>query len=315
MPARPVRTLWDRGIDLPLEPFTGRLDVVHGTNYVVPPTIRAAQVVSVYDLTTVHFPEMCEPATLAFPRLVRRAVERGAWVHTMSEVVAAEVVEEFGADPTRVRVVLPGVPPLDPHLSRSPGAVGPEPVAEPEVGPFGRYVLAIGTVEPRKDYPGLVQAFEKVAGGRPDLGLVICGRDGWGAEEFRRAWEASPVRDRIVRPGYLDDRSLARLLRGAALLAYPSRYEGFGLPPLQAMADGVPVVATAAGSVPEVVGDAALVVEPGDTDGLAGAMERVLDDPGLAASLSRAGVERAGAFSWERCASGMADLYRDAAGA
>jgi alpha-1,3-rhamnosyl/mannosyltransferase len=81
------------------------------------------------------------------------------------------------------------------------------------------------------------------------------------------------------------------------------------------MADGVPVVATAAGSVPEVVGDAALVVEPGDTDGLAGAMERVLDDPGLAASLSRAGVERAGAFSWERCASGMADLYRDAAGA
>jgi glycosyltransferase involved in cell wall biosynthesis len=300
MPARPFRALWQAGIDVPLEPWVGPFDVVHGTNSVVPPTWRAPRVVTVNDLSPLHFPEACHPATLAYPGLIRRAIRRGAWVHTLSEHVAAEVVEAFGADPGRVRAVAPGIPPL-------PAA---NPAPKGQVAGLERYVLAVGTVEPRKDYPSLVRAFDRLAAGRPGLGLVIVGSDAWGAEELRRVIAASPHRARILRPGWQSDEELAGLLRRAAVLAYPSRYEGFGFPPLQAMAAGTPVVATAGGSIPEVVGDGALTVPVGDVDALAAALALVLDDEEAAAELARAGRRRAGAFRWSATAEHLAELYR-----
>lgn len=299
MPARPLHRIWGAGLPLPVEWFTGTVDVVHGTNSIVPPTRRAAQVVTVHDLSPLRYPEVCEPATLAYPDFIRRAVARGAWVHTDSRFVADEVAEAFGVPAERVRAVHPGIPPL------SAGGAAPE-------LPVERYILAVGTVEPRKDYPGLVQAFDQLAGDRPGLGLVVVGADAWGAEPFRAAIAASRYRDRIIRPGYLADAELAALVRGAAVLAYPSRYEGFGFPPLQAMAAGVPVVATAAGSVPEVVGDAAATVPVGDTDALAAALALVLDDRGYAAGRVEAGRTRAALFSWASLADGMVSLYEDA---
>ena len=151
-----------------------------------------------------------------------------------------------------------------------------------------------------------------MAATHPEVALVVVGADGWGAERFAAAVEASPWRSRIVRAGYLDDPTVASTLRHAAVLAYPSRYEGFGFPPLQAMAAGVPVVATAAGAVPEVVGDGAVLVDPGDGDGLAGAIDRVLDGgAGLGEQVAR-GLRRSAEFTWEACANGLAGLYRDA---
>ncbi|HET6963708.1 MAG TPA: glycosyltransferase family 1 protein [Acidimicrobiales bacterium] len=306
MPARPMRAVWQAGVDVPLEWFTGRLDVVHGTNSIVPPTRRAARVVTVHDLSPLHWPEICEPATRAYPEFIRRAVGGGAWVHTDSEFVAGEVVEAFGVPPERVRAIHPGIPAL---AAGSGTAAGPA----PDVGAPPRYILAVGTVEPRKDYPGLVRAFDALAGDRPDVGLVIVGADAWGAEDLHAALAESPHRARIVRPGYLSDAELAGLIRSAAVLAYPSRYEGFGFPPLQAMAAGVPVVATAAGSIPEVVGTAAATVPPGDTEALAAALARLLDDRDHAARQAAAGRERAALFTWESLARGMAELYDDAA--
>jgi glycosyltransferase involved in cell wall biosynthesis len=302
MPARPLHAAWDGGLPIPLDWFTGRLDVVHGTNFVVPPARRAARVVTVHDLTPLHFPEMCEAATLAYPRFIRQALDGGAWIQTNSAFVAGEVIEHFGADPARVRAIHPGVPPL-------PSA---EPAPPP--GPFARYILAVGTVEPRKDYPGLVGAFDRLAGHRPDLGLVIAGADGWGAEAFVAAVEASPFRSRIRRMDYLSDAELSAVLRGAAVLAYPSRYEGFGFPPLQAMGAGVPVVATAVGAVPEVADPAAVLVPPGDVDGLAGALASVLDDADGAQARREAGRRHAARFSWASCAAAMASLYEEAVG-
>jgi glycosyltransferase involved in cell wall biosynthesis len=303
MPARPLHAAWAHGSRPPVEWFIGPHDVVHGSNFVVPPTVRAARVLTVHDLTVVLYPELCDAATLAYPDLIRRAVAAGAWVHTPSQYVADQVVAELAVDPERVRSVHHGIPVLP--AGRPPGA--PPPVTLPEG--CRRYVLAVGTVEPRKDYPLLVEAFTPVAAAHPDVALVVVGADGWGAERFGAAVAASPVRNRIVRTGYLDDRDLAATLRSAAVLAYPSLYEGFGFPPLQAMAAGVPVVATSAGAIPEVVGDGALLVDPGDLDGLAGAMARALDGGPAIGQLVKRGRARSGTFSWERCAEGLAALY------
>jgi len=306
MPARPLHLAWAHLPGPPVEWFVGGAEVVHGTNFVVPPTRRAARVVTVHDLTMVRFPELCDRASLRFPRMVRRAVADGAWVHTPSRFVADEVVEEFGVDPGRVRVVYHGVP---------YGDVPPPdaPVAAPLPAGTSRYVLAVGTVEPRKDYPGLVRAFAAVADAHPDVALVIAGADGWGADAFHEAVDASPCRHRVVQLGYVADDALVRLLAGAEVLAFPSVYEGFGFPPLEAMAAGVPVVASAAGAVPEIVGDAAVLVAPRDADALAGALVSVLDDAGARAALVEKGRCRAARFTWEACGAGLAELYSDAA--
>jgi glycosyltransferase involved in cell wall biosynthesis len=305
MPARPLHAAWARAEVPPLEWLVGAADVVHGTNYVVPPTRRAARVVTVHDLTTVRYPELCNSATLAFPGLVRRALAHGAWVHTHSSAVAAEVVDVFGADPARVRAVASGVPPL----------VAPDEGAAARYLPPGveRYVLAIGTAEPRKDLPGLVAAFDLLAEERPDLGLVLAGPEGWGSADLHRAIGAARWPSRVVITGFVGDAALAGLLRRASALAYPSLYEGFGYPPLQAMAAGTPVVATRAPAIEEVLDDAALLVAPRDTAALASALASVVDSGETAKALVERGLARAATFDWDRCAAGLVALYRDAA--
>jgi glycosyltransferase involved in cell wall biosynthesis len=160
-----------------------------------------------------------------------------------------------------------------------------------------------------------VRAFSELAGRHRDLSLVLVGPPGWGEQELASAIEASPARDRIVRTGWVAPRVLAALLTGASVLAYPSLYEGFGFPPLQAMRAGVPVVATRAGSLVEVLGDAALLVEPGDQHGLADGVHRCLSDDELRARLVAAGTARAANFTWGDCGAGLEALYRDARGA
>ncbi len=174
-------------------------------------------------------------------------------------------------------------------------------------------MLAIGTAEPRKDLPGLVRAFEAVARGRPELALVLVGPDGWGAAELDQTIASSAVRERVVRARWLDERRLSRVLRGAAVLAYPSIYEGFGFPPLEAMSVGVPVVATRVGALPEVLGNAAELVPPRDPSALAGALGDVLDDSQRRDLLVARGMRRTAELTWERCAEGMSALYREVA--
>lgn len=303
MPARPLHLSWRHTGFPDLSYFVDRTDVVHGTNFVVPPARRSARVVTVHDMTTVRYPEMCENATLRFPGLVRRAVAEGAWVHTPSKYVADEVIAEFDVDPERVRAVHHGAPPIRASYRRKPPA---------SLGVTGRYVLSIGTAEPRKDLPGLVTAFDEIAESVPDVSLVLAGQAGWGSRAVDSAIASmkKTARDRVVRPGYVDD--LDALVAGASLLAYPSLYEGFGLPPLEAMSAGVPVVTTTAGALVEVVGDAALTVEPRDTAAFAEAMLGVLTDAALHAALVTRGRERAAMFTWEKCADGLESLYAEA---
>jgi glycosyltransferase involved in cell wall biosynthesis len=298
-PARLVRQAWLRSEHPRIERWTGPIDVVHATNYVAPPT-RAHLVVSVYDLGFVRYPELVEQDALDYPELLRRAIARGAWIHTTSDFVRDEVVATFGVPAERVVRVYPGVPPIH----------GGDAARGRELAGAERYVLALGTIEPRKNYPALVQAFDALAAGDADVALVVAGGRGWGADAFDDAVAVAHHRDRVRAPGYVSADDRRDLLAGASVLAFPSHYEGFGFPSLEAMAVGVPVVATRVGAVPEVVGDAAQLVEPADVDALAGALHAVLSDDVTRRELVARGHARHDAFSWSRAADELVDLYR-----
>ncbi len=304
MPARPLHLAWRHLDGPPVEWFVGDCDVVHGTNFVVPPTRRAGRVVTIHDLTVVHYPELCDGPTLAYPSLIRRALRAGAFVHTPSAFVAAEVCEAFGAPSERVRAVHSGIP-----ERRAPEG-GAVPIGLLPSG-TARFILSLATAEPRKDLPALVVAFDHLAAERSDVALVLAGQAGWGEAQLAEAVARSPFAERIVRPGWLDEATVAALLDAASVLAYPSRYEGFGFPPLEAMARGVPVVATGAGALPEILGDGAELVPVGDVSALAAALAEVLDSNARAEALVAAGLRRAGQFSWADCAEGLCALYHD----
>lgn len=303
MAARPLHEAWRRADHPLIDHWVGRHDVVWGPNFVVPPT-RAAEVMTVHDLTPVRYPELANHFTLAFPGMIRRALGRGAWVHTPSEFVRAEVVDVFGADPDRVVAIHHGagtdrVEPGNPGRGRA-------------LAGSNRFVLAVGTVEPRKDLPTLVRAFDIVARDDPDLRLVLAGADGWGAEALTAAVGAARHRTRIARLGRVDDRARVDLLAAAAVYAFPSLYEGFGLPPVEAMGAGVPVVASRAGALPEVCRDGADLVEPGDPDGLAAALARILGDDAHRATLVERGRRVAAGYDWTRASDRLAELFQAA---
>jgi len=298
-PARLTRALWPRVAWPRVEWWTGPVDVVHATNYVAPPA-RAPVLVTIADLTFVRFPELATADTRAYTTVVEAALRRGALVHTYSEFVASEVREHFGLASERVVTVSPG-------LTTRPGGQAARGRA---LARTDRYVLALGTVEPRKNLPVLVAAFDRLAAADPDLALVVAGPDGWGVADYDVAVAAAAHQDRIRRLGHVPDDARASLLAGASVLAYPSLYEGFGLPPLEAMQAGIPVVASNAGSLPEVLGDAALLPDPHDPDALADALRSALDDPATRATLTERGGERVARYSWTRAAPQFVAAYR-----
>ncbi len=314
LPARPMRALSERADWPTIDRWTGPIDVAHGTNYVVGPTRnakggRVSRLVSVHDLTAIRFPEMCTADVIRMPILLRRALRSGAHVHTDSDFVANEVHSELGVPMDRIHMISPGVP-LESHTLE---------LARSEPHPFGGrpFVLALGTVEPRKDLPLLVRSFAQAASELDDSLLVIAGADGWGSDALKTELERVPheLRTRIIRESRVDDHRRASLLTHASFMVYPSRYEGFGFPPLEAMTAGTPVIATSAGSLPGVLGDAAEFVPVGDADALAQSMSNLSRRPGRRAELVALGHKRVAFYTWTTTGAQFAALYEQLASA
>ncbi|HUF99954.1 MAG TPA: glycosyltransferase family 1 protein [Ilumatobacter sp.] len=281
------------------------VDVVHGTNYVAPPT-RLPTVISVYDCWFLVNSERSAPVIKRAGRTLRRAVADGAWLHVSASAINDETRAVLGTD--RVRTIPLGPPPPVAPLSE----LAVPAVASAIVGrPF---ILAIGTEEVRKDLPLLIEAFAAVASEVPDVLLVLAGAPGSASTAVDAAVGTLPVaiRSRVHRLGRVDEPAKHWLLRQASVLAYLSLDEGFGFPILEAHEAGTPVVARAVGSVPEVAGDAALLVAERDAHAVADALRRCLTDGGLRLTLIGGGHSNRARFSWEATADQMIDLYRTA---
>jgi glycosyltransferase involved in cell wall biosynthesis len=287
--------------------------VVHATNYLVPPTKRP-MLVTLHDCALVRHASLCTPHVQSLAPVIRRAIDRGAHVHVPSQFVAREAEEIFGPGlqaSGRIHVVPWGAPPL------AAAAVVPAELARFGAVANGQpFIVAIGTLEPRKNLAHLVAAFRTVAEAHPDLQLVLAGPDGPARPEVDAAVQrlSQPVRERVVLTGAVSEPAKSWLLHHAAVVAYPSIYEGFGFPVLEAMLAGAPVLAARAGSIPEVAGDAAELVEPTDESAMARAIESLLTDEGRRTALIARGRERAASFSWSDTAVAIAQLYRTLAG-
>lgn len=300
LPAAAAHRLWARWSVPRVDRFLGAVDVVHGTNYVVPPSRRPG-LVSVYDVWFLAHPERAAPAVARAAAVLRRSVRRGATVHASSRATADRARELLGTD--RVEVIHLGPPDRADVPKTAPPAVG-ELAGRP-------FVLAVGTLEQRKNLPALVEAFGGAAAALPDLALVLAGADGDDADAVTAAIDRLPAdrRARVRRPGAVSDAAKAWLLAHATVLAYPSLDEGFGFPLLEAQQAAVPIVATRAGSIPEVGGEGVELVDLGDTDGLADALVRVATDEQLRTRLITAGRRNLERFDWSATADAMVRLY------
>jgi glycosyltransferase involved in cell wall biosynthesis len=289
-PARALQALWQR-VDWPVvERLSGPIEVFHATNYVLPPSKAAAGVVSIHDLSYLDHADTVRAATLRYQRLVPRSIARAGAVLVLTEVVADAVAERYQIERDRVIVAPPGVDAQ--WFDASPAT----PAWLAEHGLSAPYVLFVGTAEPRKNLPVLIAAHRRLGPDAPEL--VLAGPAGWG----------EPLEDRALRrAGYLEDAELRSLVAGASCLVLPSRDEGFGLPALEALACGVPVVASDLPVLREVLGPEARYVPVGDVEALAVALESVLDEAAEPARASR--QARARRFTWRRCAQAAFGAY------
>ena len=286
---------------LAVELATVRADVLHSPDFIPPFHRRCPAVITVHDLAFLRFPDLLTGESGRYYGQIRRAVQSAEAIIAVSTSTAHDLVELAGADPQKIHTIYEAAAPI---FRRGP------PPALPG------YLLFVSTIEPRKNLRTLLEAYRLLLDGgrvRPVPPLWVVGQRGWLYAESLQAIRDLHLDDTVRLLGGVDAAALPALYQGARLFALPSLYEGFGLGALEALACGTPVLATAAGALPEVVGEAGILLPPTDPAGWAVALEQVLSDPALAADLRRRGPVQAARFSWARAARQTLALYQQVA--
>jgi len=303
---------WRRTTMFPAESLLGDLDIFHATNYQAPALRQARLVSTVHDINFVRFPEMQSKGIRRFISSLPGLLENSRMVLADSRFTADELSEVYELPPEKVRVVYPG---LNPVFLDEPG----EEEVETALRAYGLtppYLAYIGNLHPRKNLATLLEAFSLLCERGLEHQLAVIGGGGLGKlnnTEYHKLM--SRVRDlgledKVAFTGYVPDERLRSLLARADMLVFPSIYEGFGLPPLEAMACGVPVITSSRASLPEVVGDAALLLEdPLEAEEIAAAVEALISDPVLRSGLVEKGQARARGFTWEKAAGEVLEVY------
>jgi len=299
-------------LTLSIELRKNRVDVLH-VQYTAPPRTPCALVATIHDLSFEHLPKTFKRRSRAQLRLtVRRTAQKAAQILTLSAFSRDDIIETYAVDPERVFVTPPAAPanfaPVtnETELRRVRTSYGIE----------RDYILALGSIQPRKNLVRLINAYSSLsrARGKTQLPqLVLAGKRGWLEAATIRAAEQSEARGDILFTGYVPDSDLPALYSGAMCFAYPSYFEGFGLPVLEAMQCGTPVIAGNRTSLPEAAGDAGVLCDPFDESAIAGALTQVIENPDYRAQLRVKGLEQAAAFSWQTTAKMTLEAYERAA--
>jgi glycosyltransferase involved in cell wall biosynthesis len=301
--------LWYR-LRLPLhvERFTGRLDLFHSPDFVLPPVNDdIPTLLTVHDLSFLHFPETFTPSLVNYlNKLVPRSVRRASHILVDSQSTRQDIVDRYAVPNDKITVLYGGVSerfkPVENELQlkevREKYGMGQRP-----------YVFSVSTLQPRKNYEMLIRAFKEIAAIKPH-NLVIAGGKGWLYERVLEEISLQGLDDRVLLIGFADDADLPALYSGASLFAYPSLYEGFGLPLLEAMACGVPILNSNASCLPEVAGTATQQLSPDDQSGWTKAMASLLTDGGQRSRMVAAGFLQARKFTWTRAAQTLNDIYQ-----
>jgi glycosyltransferase involved in cell wall biosynthesis len=308
---RALAILWHRlRIPLPINLVVGNVPLYHATDFVLPPLRHSAGIVTVHDLSFILFPDHADSGLVRYlKKAVPASVRRARYVLADSKNTRNDILCLLDGDPDRVEVLYAGVERrFSPVQDEKQLALARKRLNLP--WPF---ILTVSTIERRKNLARLVRAYGRLRARHGCVHkLVIAGRRGWLYEDVFAAVAELGLEEEVFFLGFIDDADLPVLYSLADLFVYPSIYEGFGLPPLEAMACGTPVVAAPTSCFPEVLGDACLFAPATEVDALAAAMERVLGDEGLAHDLRRRGLQRASLYTWEATARRLLDIYRRA---
>ena len=308
---RMLTILWHRmQLPVPVELFSGPLDVFYAPNFVIPPTRHAKPVLTVHDLSYLLVPECHTPELRAYlEKTVPRSLARASIILADSYTTKNDLIVLLDVPAEKIEVVYSGVsaaytPVTDPARRQQ---------VRERYGLDRPFILMLGTVEPRKNIARLIQAYDKLRREEdiPHI-LVIAGKRGWVSDEIYATPGKLGIDEHVMFLDYVAEADLPALYSAADLFAYPSLYEGFGLPPLEAMACGTPVVCSNTTSLPEVVGDAALTVDPRNTDAIAGAMHSVLTDYDLREQMIARGLHQASQFTWQAAASKLPAIFQRA---
>jgi glycosyltransferase involved in cell wall biosynthesis len=303
LPGRAVQYAWKTIRWPPFDALFGRADVTHFPNYVIPPLRSGRTVATIHDLTHVRFPHCTEDRNRRYlDAFIPDTLRRADVLLTVSRCIAEELVDTFHLDPARVVPIHHGI---DPAPADDPA---PARARLRALGVDRPYLLMVGTLEPRKNIPFLVEIFERLT--EFDGLLVLAGMPGWKTDPILARIRSSPRASAIRTLRFVDDTLLQALYADAELFIFPSFYEGFGLTPLEAMQAGTPVVASAGGSLPEVLGDAALFPGAFDAERWAAAVRDALTDSALRDRLKRAGRARAALYTWDATAQRTWEVYR-----
>ena len=309
IPARWLTAAWHRArLPLPAEQLAGDCDLYHSPDFTLPPLRRARGVVTVHDLSFLRLPQCADPGLRSYlEKSVPRAVAKAQRVMADSESTRRDLIALLGVPPEKITVAPPGIEPrFRPVLDTVKLAEVRARCKLPEW-----FILSVSTLEPRKNFGRLIAAYAQM---RRQTGLphelVIAGRPGWLYEDIYEQARREGLGEQVHFLGFTADEDLPALYTLADLFAFPSLYEGFGIPPLEAMACGTPVVTSDNSSLPEVVGSAGLLVDANDVDGIADALARVLGNATLRVRLSDLGRAQAARFTWGTTAEKMLEAYR-----